>query len=260
MRGRPRLCESGQVFTTAERAEIRAGLVAAAEADPRIVGAALVGSAARGTEDEWSDIDLLLQLAVDADEQAVVDSWTAAIDRAHGVADTLDVFASGARYRVVLLRSSLQIDVSFWPHDRFRATEPGFQPLFGTPNPPSTPAPVDTSTTAGMGWLYAIHARSAIARGRLWQAAMMLDELRSQIIALTCARHGLVSWHGREVDRLPAVERQALEATRVGTLTAERLENARILLTRRLLDEVARSDPQRAARLAPAILALTQTT
>lgn len=170
------------------------------------------------------------------------------------------MFASGARYRVFLLRSSLQIDVSFWPHDQFRAAEPGFQPLFGTPNPASTPAPVDTGATIGMGWLCAIHARSAIARGRLWQAAMMLDELRNQIIALTCARHGLVSWHGREVDRLPVAELQDLEATRVGTLTAEQLENARLLLTRRLLDEVALSDPQCAARLEPAIHALTQTT
>ena len=122
------------MFTSAERSRIRAELIADAESDPRISGAALVGSAARGAEDEWSDIDLLVKLDVDVDERAVVDSWTAAIDERYGIADTLDVFAAGARYRVFLLRSSLQIDVSFWPHDKFRATEPGFTLLFGEAN------------------------------------------------------------------------------------------------------------------------------
>ncbi|TGO04618.1 hypothetical protein SERN_2211 [Serinibacter arcticus] len=31
--------------------------------DPSVVGAALVGSGARDAEDDWSDIDLVLQLA-----------------------------------------------------------------------------------------------------------------------------------------------------------------------------------------------------
>lgn len=32
----------------------------------------------------------------------------------------------------------------------------------------------------GIGWLYALHARSALARGKLWQAMIMLDDLRNQ--------------------------------------------------------------------------------
>jgi len=236
------------VFSVAERSDIRRRLVERAESDSRIVGAALVGSAARDAEDRWSDIDLVLQLHPAADEPAVVADWTRAVDE-FGLADTLDVFSRGTRYRVFFLRSSLQIDVSFWPHDRFRATEPGFRVLFGTPAEPIEPPTPDVADTIGIGWLYAIHARSAVARGRLWQATMMLDELRNSLITLMCIRAGLNPWHGREVDRLPAENRAALEASRPERIDADALDRARMLLTRQLLDEVARHDRDRFERL-----------
>lgn len=68
------------------------------------MGAAVVGSAARGAEDEWSDIDLVLQLARDADETAGVDRFTLWMDAEEGTADPLDVMAGGVRYRVFMLR------------------------------------------------------------------------------------------------------------------------------------------------------------
>ncbi|HEY9308659.1 MAG TPA: nucleotidyltransferase domain-containing protein [Microbacterium sp.] len=244
------------MFSATERTAIRAELITLATEDPRIAGAALAGSAARGTEDAWSDIDLLLQLDSAADEPTVVDDWSDTIDTRFGVADTLDVFAVGVRYRVFLLRSSLQIDVSFWPPDQFRATEPAFHLLFGTPNTPTNPIPLNTDTAIGLGWLYALHARSAIARGKLWQADMMIDELRNRVIDLKCSKVGLNSWHGREVDALPRPELEQLEATRVANLTTEDLEAALMLLTDHLLDEVAHIDVSRAARLEPAFVEL----
>lgn len=84
------------MFSVSERSDIRARLIDLAQADSRIVGAALAGSAARGTEDQWSDIDLVLQMQPAADEVAIVDDWTHVIDEAFGVADTLDVVAAGA--------------------------------------------------------------------------------------------------------------------------------------------------------------------
>jgi len=250
------LCEVGLMFSAAERTTIRAELIALAERDPRIIGAALAGSAARGTEDAWSDIDLLLQLDPAADEPEVVADWTDVIGTRFGTADTLDVLAVGVRYRVFLLRSSLQVDVSFWPHDHFRATEPAFQLLFGAPNPPTKPAPLNTDTAIGMAWLYALHARSATARDKPWQASMMLDELRNRIIDLKCSRAGLNSWHGREVDQLAATELEQLAATRAVNLTPEDLYASRLLLVDLLLNEVALIDPSRAARLEPALAEL----
>ena len=151
------------MFTSDERSELRAVLIRQASADPRISGAALVGSTARDAEDQWSDVDLVLQLAPEAHELDVVEEWTRSIDQLSGLADILDVIADGVRYRVFLLNSSLQIDVSFWPHDQFRATEPAFRLLFGTANPPTRPPSVDVDRAVGMGWLYAIHARSAVS-------------------------------------------------------------------------------------------------
>ena len=237
------------MFAAPERTRIRDELIARARADGHIAGAALVGSAARGDEDAWSDIDVVLQLAPDADEPAVVRAWTRWIDDRFAVADTLDVMA-GARYRVFLLTSSLQIDVSFWPYAEFRSTGESFRLVFGTPSLPSVQRAPDLDAVIGMGWLNALHARSAIARGRLWQAVMMLDDLRNQIIALACIRHGLNPWHGRDVDRLPAAEKDALLRSRSAEVSSPTLQSAKQILIEQFLAEVAQHDPARARALA----------
>jgi hypothetical protein len=232
------------------RSRLRDSLVDLARHDEDVVGAALVGSAARGAEDEWSDIDLVLQLSPDADEPAVVDRFTQWIDAEEGTADTLDVMAGGVRYRVFLLRSSLQVDISFWPHDEFRATtSEGFQLIFGSANPPTRPAEPDLNRTIGMGWLYALHARSALARGNLWQAVTMVDDLRNQILALACARHGLNAWHGREIDRLPADELAAMARARPTEVTREAIAASLHISIELFLTEITRHDASRAERL-----------
>ncbi|WP_076695368.1 hypothetical protein [Tersicoccus sp. Bi-70] len=246
------------MFSVPERSEIRSRLVERAAADPDIAGAALVASAARGTEDRWSDIDLVLQLRTGVAEPTVVDAWTRYLDRIVGVSDIHDVVAGSVRYRVFLLRSCLQVDVSFWPRDEFRATDTGFRLLFGTANEPADPRPADAGDTIGRGWLYALHARSAVARGRLWQAVTMLDELRNSRIALQCIRAGLDPWHGRGVDQLPPRERQDLETSRATQVTAASLDRSRIHLTRLLLAEIARHDADRSAGLRDPFAALAK--
>lgn len=251
--------EPRAVFEPAERERIRDELIARAHADPGIAGAALVGSAARGAEDRWSDIDLVLQLAPGADEQAVVERWTHAIREQYGVADTLDVFAAhDVRYRVFLLSSSLQIDVSFWPHDLFRATEDGFALLFGTPAAPTAPVAPNPRRMIGMGWLYALHARSSLARGKVWQASSMLDHLREEVIALQCVRAGLNPWHGRDVDGLDAASLRALESTRAASLDPLELARAKRALLALFHDEVCQHDPALVDALAPAVSALAE--
>jgi hypothetical protein len=100
-----------------------------------------------------------------------------------------------------------------------------------------------------MGWLYAIHARSAVARRRVWQAAMMLDELRNSLITLMCIRAELNPWHGREVDQLPAEDRSRLETSRPQRIDVEALDCGRILMTEQFPEEVAHHDPERFRRL-----------
>lgn len=245
------------MFTPAERQQLRDDLVAAAHEDDDVVGAALVGSAATGREDAWSDIDLVLQVRRAADPGEVASRWTSALYDRHQAAHHLDVIAGGVLYRVFLLRSSLQIDVSFWPEDQFRATEPGFTLLFGTPRPSTEPREPDVPGEIGMAWLYALHSRSAIARGRTWQATMMLDRLRDQLLALACQRYGLNPHHGREADRLPESVLTALAQARAASLDGSELARSHAALVRMLAEEVALHDPGLATRLSTPLEELT---
>src|SRR5699024_8621088 len=106
------------------RARLREELIAAARADDDVVGAALVGSVAAGREDDWSDIDLVLQVARDVDPATVAARWTERLYE-RGAVDHLDVIAGGVLYRVFLLASSLQVVLFFCPEVAFRVTELG---------------------------------------------------------------------------------------------------------------------------------------
>jgi predicted nucleotidyltransferase len=246
------------MFTAAERTALRAALVDAAQADQDVSAAALVGSAATGREDRWSDIDLVLSVSTRADPNEVARRWTERLYADHDAAHHLDVFADGVRYRVFLLASSLQVDISFYPAERFRATQPGFQLLFGTANPPTDPNPPSPENLIGTAWLYALHVRSAIARGRNWQAVLMLDQLRDHLVALACLRHGLEPHHGRGVDRLPGAFLDALQAARPASPVARQLLQTHRAALRLLLAEAAAHDQSLADRIEPAIRALAE--
>ena len=120
-------------FTAHEREQIRAALVDAARDDPRIAGAAHLGSLAMGRVDRWSDIDLALACDPSADMGRIVQDWTDRLYRDHDAATHFDVRFESALYRVFLLGNTLQVDVSFWPPDAFAPRGPAFQLIFGTP-------------------------------------------------------------------------------------------------------------------------------
>lgn len=245
-----------RVFTIDDREQLLERLVEAARADADVVAAAVVGSGATGRADEWSDIDLALRIRDGGDDEEVATRWSAMLRADHGAVDQLDVVAGGVLYRVFLLGSSLQVDVSFWPFDEFRATEDGFRLLFGTANVPTQPSPVDPDDLVGMAWLYALHARSAIARGRLCQAMIMVDGLRDQLVALACARRGLNPHQGRGADRLPAALLADLIGGRATTVTPTELHRSLSALLACLMREVHEHDPVRADTITPAVTAM----
>lgn len=236
---------SGAVFTVAEREQLRATLVAAARADPRISGAALTGSAAADREDRWSDIDLALAVAADPDR--VVADWTARMYAEAGAVDHLDLFRAGTRFRVFLLSSTLQVDIAFWPQATFGAIGPAFRLLFGTAREPGALPASSPAERIGLGWLYALHARSSIARGRAWQAEYMLSALRDEVLALTCLRHGVPAGQARGIDDLPvgATVPEGL----VRSLDGAELRRAFAVLAAALLAEAEVVDAELAARL-----------
>ena len=238
------------MFQPAEREALRDALVAAARDDPRIGAAALTGSAALEREDRWSDVDLALRLADDAGLDAVVDDWTARMYGEHDAVHHVDVRLGATLFRVFLIRNTLQVDIAFWSAAEFGAMGPSFRLLFGTAGErPPGKAP-DPLHLIGMGWLYALHVRSALARGRLWHAEYMLSAARDQVLALACVRHGLPAAYARGAHDLPAEVVAPLEAALVGSLDTGELERAFRAVTGVLLDEIRHVDADLADRLA----------
>lgn len=245
------------MFTPGERDAVREALIERARADPDVTAAAVLGSGALAAEDRWSDLDLALRLRPDADHDQVVRRWTSAMITEHGAVDRLDVHAAGALYRVFLLASSLQVDLSFWPAETFRPHGPAFRLIFGEALPGDDPAPPEPERLIGLGWLYALHVRSALARCRTWQAVIMLDQLRDQLIQLACLRHDLPAHQGRGADRLPAPTLATLADARAGTVEAAELRRSGAALLRSLAAEAAAVDPALAERLVPVLTLLT---
>lgn len=247
------------VFTPDERDRLRAALVSEAEADPRITGVALVGSAAVDREDRWSDIDLALCLDADADVDEVVRDWSGRVYRDHHVVHHLDVRSGATLFRVFLLHNTLQVDLSFWRPADFGATGPAFRLLFGAAADVPEVRPPAALHLVGTGWLHALHARSGIARGRVWQAEHMVSGMRDQVLALACLRHGLPAAQGRGVDDLPAEVTGPLGSTLVrGTDPAELVRAFRATVEA-FLAEVDAADAGLASRIAPTMRELVDT-
>jgi predicted nucleotidyltransferase len=247
------------VFTEGRRAELTSELTEHARADPTVTAAALVGSAARQATDEWSDIDLSLRLDPHADPLATADSWQTYLASKHDVVDHLDIWAGAGLYRVFLLADSLQIDISFWPADAFASNGEPFELLFGEANKQSPPDVLQVREIIGWAWLYALHARSAIARGRPWQALSMIDGLRDRIASLACVRHGLPAHQGRGIDQLPETVLSRLSGGLVASPDCDLLAAALSQLLDLLVSEVEAIDHHLAGRLRPALTVLVQT-
>ncbi|MGH3933787.1 MAG: nucleotidyltransferase domain-containing protein [Pseudonocardiaceae bacterium] len=238
------------MFTPEEREQLREGLISAAYADTRITAAAVTGSAAVGREDRWSDIDLAWCVAADADLDQVLADWTGRMYHEHGAVHHVDVTRDVTLYRVFLLASTLQVDLAFWPAARFGAIAPTFRLLFGTANQrPATPAP-SWAELIGLGWLYALHARSSTARGRVWQAEYMISGVRDHVLALACLRHGVPAVQGRGMDDLRPEITGALTGALVCSLDVTELKRAFGVISEALLAEIERVDTGLANRLA----------
>lgn len=238
------------VFTTEERQGLRDELVSVARADARITAAALTGSAATGREDRWSDIDLALAVADDADLGLAMADWTDRMYRKHGAIDHVDVTRGRTVYRVFLLGNTLQVDLAFSPAAQFGAVAPTFQLIFGVAQEQQLTTAPAAAELIGLGWLYALHARSSIARDRVWQAEYMISGVRDHVLALACLRHGLPVIQGRGIDRLPPDVTAAAAAALVVSLEAAEIRRAFGVISEALLAETAHADADLAGRLA----------
>jgi predicted nucleotidyltransferase len=238
------------VFTPEERDRLRDVLIAVADTDERIVAAAITGSAALDREDRWSDIDLAVGVAAEADLSAVIADWTERMYQEHQVVHHVDVTRGGTVYRVFLLATTLQVDLAFSPAAEFGAIAPSFRLLFGTAaEQPAASVPSDVQLI-GLGWLYALHAHSSIARGRVWQAEYMISGVRDHALALACLRHGVPAYHGRGIDGLPPDVIAPITKALVRSLDIAELRRTFRAACEALIFEIGQVDSGLANRLA----------
>lgn len=249
--------ESEPVFSAEQRALLRDELLARAAGDPRITGAAITGSGAAGREDSWSDIDLAFGITEAGELTSVLSDWTTHLYQQHRAVHHLDVPFGAWLYRVFLLPSTLQVDLAFVPVAEFRALGATFRLIFGQANEPCYPLPPPPEHLIGLSWLYALHARSCIARRQWWQAEYMISGMRDQALALACLQQGLPTAHGRGMDLLPAEVIDLFEGSLVRQLDGHELARAFRVITAGLLTLIHNSNAELAARLREVILALT---
>jgi hypothetical protein len=241
------------MFTPEERVQLRSDLLDYAARDCRISGAAITGSGATEYEDQWSDIDLAFGIADAAELPSVLSDWTARMYDRYLALHHLDMKFGAWIYRVFLLPSTLQVDLAFVSGTEFRALAPTFRLMSGRANEPRHAEPPPPLDIIGLGWLYALHARSCIARQKLWQAEYMISGIRDHALALSCIRHGLPAAHGRGMDRLPSGVTAQFEGALVRQLDAVELLRAFRVATDGLLSEIRSADSELAGRLQEAL-------
>jgi hypothetical protein len=241
------------MFSPDDRQRLRDTLIASARADERIASAALTGSGALGSEDRWSDIDLAFGVADETSFSELVAEWTDVMYRHHHAAHHVDVNWGNVLFRVFLLANTLQVDLSFWPASEFGAIAPTFRLLFGNSKEQPMQAAPSAESLIGMGWLYALHARSSIARGRVWQAEYMISGIRDQVLALACLRHGISAVQARGTDNLPLETTAPVVASLVRSLDVDELHRAFVAVIDALVIEIERTDAELARRLTVAL-------
>ena len=239
---------------------MRAELIAAARADGRLTGVAMTGSASMGREDRWSDIDLAFGVSGATQIEPVVADWTSRMHAEHGAVHQLDVRRDAWLYRVFLLSNSLQVDLAFAPEAEFGPRGPTFRLLSGTAKELRHTQAQTVEELIGFAWLYALHVRSAAARGKMWQAEYMVSAARDYVLAAACRRQGVPASEGRGIDQLPDAVTRPLREALVTRLDPDEIVRAFGVVIERLLDEARQSDARLATRLEPALRDLLEST
>jgi len=247
------------MFTSEERDRLRSDLLDYAARDQRITGAAITGSAAAAREDRWSDIDLAFGVSDAAALPNVLTDFTAYMYGQHFALHHFDVRSAEWIYRVFLLPSTLQVDLAFVPASEFRALAPTFRLIFGEASESRYGPPPSPGNIIGLAWLYALHARSCIARRNLWQAEYMISGIRDNALALACIRHGFPAAHGRGIDLLPSGVAAQFEGSFVRQLDTAELSRAFRVVIHGLLSEIRCMDEELAGRLQEALTCLIET-
>ena len=198
-----------------------------------------MGSLAVDSGDRFSDLDLTFGIADHVAIAEVLDDWTRTLIGERDAVHLADLERSPTIYRVFLLPDALQFDLSMTPAAQFRPAGPRFRLLFGetaadapkgsTPRAAPglfIPTPALPHDLFGWGVIYALHARSCIERGRVWQAEHYVEALRDHALSLACLREGVTAVQARGYDDLSAETLARFDDAHVGATEPELLRTA----------------------------------
>lgn len=180
------------------------GLIQGVARDPRIVQFSIGCSVARGSFDEFSDLDCEVSF-----EQSAWPSGLAAIEplvRSCGdVVETLQHHWAGAGTAdncrtAVVYSTGVQLDLMAWPVTVWSGTRPphtivlhATRPVFTRPSEPPDAAVgvVRLKEWRFLGWWALLDADKYLRRGSLWEARLRLEETRTVIWQLHAAARGV---------------------------------------------------------------------
>jgi hypothetical protein len=192
------------VFTVEDRRRAHERVLALADADPRVVAGAVVGSLALADGYPWSCLDLTFAVADGVAFGDVLADWTRTVEAEVGGVRLFDLPSGPSIYRVFLLPGCLQFDLSFTPASEFGATSPRFRLLFGSAVEREPLPQPEADELFGYAVHHALRARFSIERGRMWLAEYWTASVRNYALGLACVEHGLPGQYGRGFDELPA--------------------------------------------------------
>jgi hypothetical protein len=243
------------VFTVEERSRVRERLLARAEADDAVVGAAFTGSLSVGGEDRWSDTDLVL--AVRGDLATVLERWTRWLYQEFDARHHWDLPVGTGTVRVFLLAGWIEVDLTFAPEAEFGPRGPQWRTVFGRARSPEPFPPPDRDTLVGLLWHHALHSRVCIQRGRWWQAEHWISAVRDQVIALACLRLDHPARYAKGAHLLPPELTAPLADTLVTSVTEPELNRALASVIAVATAELRRSAPDLLPRLGPMLAELS---
>ena len=244
------------MFTKADRNQIRARLLDRAHRDRRVTGVAVTGSASRGAEDRWSDIDLFFGVAAEIALEEVLGDWSEFMYQELGALHHFDLQSGFAIYRAFLLPECLEVDLAFTPAAEFGALGPHFRLVFGEAVERPAVAEPDRDHLIGLAWHHVLHARICIERNKLWQAEYWISGVRDHALALACLRFDQPARYAKGVDGLPSEVSAQFGDSLVRTLTPSELWRALGAAAAQLLRELREADADLARQLEGPILEL----
>ncbi len=195
-------------------------------ADPRLIAGALIGSTAAGGGDKWSDLDLTFGLVDGVRIEDVLADWSVSLEKEFGAVYLFDLPYQTTTYRVFLLPSTLQVDLSFTPGKRILGQGLKHNILFGNPLDREQAKQLPPRHFFGLAVVFLFHARACIARDRIWEAEYCIGAARDETLSLACLRRGLKTTYGRGFDDLPRDSLKPFVGTLVRSLEKKELERA----------------------------------